>query len=58
MSAMFFLEDLGNLKWIVHTKGRKILTVSLGTRGRLPFYQTNHIMIAPRRREKGTANED
>jgi hypothetical protein len=40
---------------ILHTTGRKILTLSLGTSGRSPFYQTSEIAIAPRRREKVTA---
>jgi hypothetical protein len=56
MPAISSLGDLGNLMWILHTKGRKILTFSLGTSGRSPFYQTNHIVIAPRRRGKVTAN--
>jgi hypothetical protein len=50
-------KDLGNLMWILHTKGRKILTLSLGTSGRSPFYPTNQIVIAPRRRGKVTPNE-
>jgi hypothetical protein len=56
MPAMFSLEDLGNLIWILHTKGRKILTLSLGTSGRSPFCPTNQILIAPRRRGKVTPN--
>jgi hypothetical protein len=56
MSSMFFLGDLGNLMWILHAKGRKILTLSLETSGRSQFYQPNQIVIAPRRKGKVIAN--
>jgi hypothetical protein len=40
--------------WILHTKERKILTLSLRTSERSPFYPTNQTVIAPRRRGKVT----
>lgn len=51
-ASMFFLGDLGSLMSILHTNGRKILTLSLRTRERSSSYQTNQMVIPLRRREK------
>jgi hypothetical protein len=34
MLAMFFLEDLGNLMWMLHIKEEKILILSYGISGK------------------------